>query len=396
MTCTPATRVSPAFKSVEVLSVQSSGSKIIIMRRKNSMDVTHVEDKVANEDSAVETTSVKRMRKDDPDSELNSDESVSGSSQPSSRKSSISSNNTEKKEAGEDRRPDQSYAALITEAIKASPEGRLLLCDIYQWIEDKYPYFKRAGTGWKNSVRHNLSLHRSFFKEPRLDGDLEDEGGEVYSSRRRGRSSWWRLATPEEQQRQAEEEELQRRRRRGSEVSNATSESATGSSVTGINTTLPAILPDGTHHRPLLPKLTTEAVAAFPALLPYQATDINMTTLSNAYQAAITAAANTYFEMANTMNSGHYDQMVMPPPPLQQPTQAMGPITPQFLSHDVFLGALTPTSEGAAGGSDSNSSRRMRRQSSIYWGGSFDDNLMGMSATRLESPYWPFSRLSNE
>lgn len=47
-------------------------------------------------------------------------------------------------------KPAQSYIALISTAILSSPEKKLLLSDIYQWIMDKYPYFKnkvRAGGG---------------------------------------------------------------------------------------------------------------------------------------------------------------------------------------------------------------------------------------------------------
>lgn len=39
-------------------------------------------------------------------------------------------------------KPCQSYIALISKAILASEQKKLLLCDIYQWIMDHYPYFK--------------------------------------------------------------------------------------------------------------------------------------------------------------------------------------------------------------------------------------------------------------
>ena len=39
-------------------------------------------------------------------------------------------------------KPNQSYIALISKAILESEEKKLLLCDIYQWIMDHYPYFK--------------------------------------------------------------------------------------------------------------------------------------------------------------------------------------------------------------------------------------------------------------
>lgn len=39
-------------------------------------------------------------------------------------------------------KPNQSYIALISKAILASDQKKLLLCDIYQWIMDQFPYFK--------------------------------------------------------------------------------------------------------------------------------------------------------------------------------------------------------------------------------------------------------------
>ncbi|XP_035424044.1 forkhead box protein L2-like [Cygnus atratus] len=66
-------------------------------------------------------------------------------------------------------KPAQSYIALISTAILSSPEKKLLLSDIYQWIMDKYPYFKNKEKSWRNSVRHNLSLNECFVKAGRSD-----------------------------------------------------------------------------------------------------------------------------------------------------------------------------------------------------------------------------------
>lgn len=44
-------------------------------------------------------------------------------------------------------KPAQSYIALISTAILSSPEKKLLLSDIYQWIMDNYPYFKNKVSG---------------------------------------------------------------------------------------------------------------------------------------------------------------------------------------------------------------------------------------------------------
>ncbi|XP_061193279.1 forkhead box protein O-like [Saccostrea echinata] len=74
-----------------------------------------------------------------------------------------------------------SYADLITKAIQSSAEQRLTLSQIYDWMVQNVPYFKDKGdstssAGWKNSIRHNLSLHSRFMR-------IQNEGT--------GKSSWW-------------------------------------------------------------------------------------------------------------------------------------------------------------------------------------------------------------
>lgn len=49
-------------------------------------------------------------------------------------------------------------------AIEDSPTKALPVKEIYSWITAHFPYFKTAPNGWKNSVRHNLSLNKSFQK----------------------------------------------------------------------------------------------------------------------------------------------------------------------------------------------------------------------------------------
>lgn len=62
------------------------------------------------------------------------------------------------------RKPDASYIELIAKAIMESPGQKLRLQDIYDTLEKKYPYFQVADPGWRNSIRHNLSLHECFYK----------------------------------------------------------------------------------------------------------------------------------------------------------------------------------------------------------------------------------------
>ena len=67
----------------------------------------------------------------------------------------------------EDEKPSQSYIGLIGQAILSSPEKKLILSEIYNYIQTQYPYFRKRGTGWRNSVRHNLSLNDCFVKTGR-------------------------------------------------------------------------------------------------------------------------------------------------------------------------------------------------------------------------------------
>lgn len=67
----------------------------------------------------------------------------------------------------EEPKPQHSYIGLIAIAILSSPESKLVLSDIYQYILDNYPYFRTRGPGWRNSIRHNLSLNDCFVKAGR-------------------------------------------------------------------------------------------------------------------------------------------------------------------------------------------------------------------------------------
>ncbi|KAJ5616197.1 hypothetical protein N7537_001311 [Penicillium hordei] len=71
------------------------------------------------------------------------------------------------KDASKDLKPPYSYATLIAQAIFSSEEEKLTLNSIYNWIMDKYAFYRHSQSGWQNSIRHNLSLNKAFQKVPR-------------------------------------------------------------------------------------------------------------------------------------------------------------------------------------------------------------------------------------
>lgn len=61
-------------------------------------------------------------------------------------------------------KPPHSYIALIATAILKSPEKRLTLSEINDYLIKHYTFFQGSYKGWRNSVRHNLSYNKCFTK----------------------------------------------------------------------------------------------------------------------------------------------------------------------------------------------------------------------------------------
>ncbi|XP_065344319.1 forkhead box protein O4-like [Cloeon dipterum] len=90
-------------------------------------------------------------------------------------------------------RGKETLAELIAEAIESSPEKKLQLGGIYQYLINHKPYFqdlagKEESRGWKNSIRHTLSFQKDKFeREPGKPAGLWKLKAEQPLKRGRGR-----------------------------------------------------------------------------------------------------------------------------------------------------------------------------------------------------------------
>ncbi|WP_354022356.1 hypothetical protein [Endozoicomonas lisbonensis] len=65
---------------------------------------------------------------------------------------------------GEKNSQVSTYKDMIKKAIESAPGQKMLLNEIYQWFQNEQPAYIAKKGDWKNSIRHNLSLHSQFVK----------------------------------------------------------------------------------------------------------------------------------------------------------------------------------------------------------------------------------------
>lgn len=71
------------------------------------------------------------------------------------------------------------YIGMIAEAIDSSPDKKMVLSEIYTYMEQNFFQYLSGKPRWRNTVRHNLSFHKCFVK--------------CECSRRGNRSHYWSI-----------------------------------------------------------------------------------------------------------------------------------------------------------------------------------------------------------
>ncbi|KAM7356708.1 biniou [Cochliomyia hominivorax] len=117
---------------------------------------------------SINNSPTKSVNSNNSDNANNSSKTQQQQQNSNTNSQDLSSPDTTKKSGA--RRPEKpalSYINMIAMAIKESPTGKLTLSEIYSFLQKRFDFFRGPYVGWKNSVRHNLSLNECFKKLPK-------------------------------------------------------------------------------------------------------------------------------------------------------------------------------------------------------------------------------------